>query len=106
MLGLHLVRADKPLEKIRGEGECRSCGIRRVNMVQLVGGDDPRGFIPLCAHCEDEWSRSGLNIGGCLRRQEAAFVVGAMGFSEAHRFLMPLEYHRLIADARAEVEAA
>lgn len=106
MLGLHLIGTDKPLVKLRREGECRSCGIRRIGDVQLVGGDDPRGHIPLCSHCEDEWRRHELNLGDFLRRDEAAFVVAAMGFKEAHRFLNPRDYHRRIEAARAEVREA
>jgi hypothetical protein len=106
MLGLHLIHSDKPLVKCRREGECRSCGVRRIVDVELVGGGDALGSIPLCAHCEDEWRRDELNIGGLLKPAEAAFVVKAMGFREAHRFLMPRDYHRAIEAARADVEEA
>jgi len=106
LLGLHLIGTDKPLVKCRKEGTCRACGIRRITDVQLVGGDDPRGFIPLCSHCEDSWSRHELNIGGFLSREEAAFVVGAMGLDEANRFLNPLEFHRAVEVARQEVREA
>ena len=108
MLGLHLIGTDKPLVKLRREGECRSCGIRRIGDVQLVGGDDPRGHIPLCSHCEDEWRRGELDIADSLTRVEAAFVVGAMGLEEARRFLRPTDYGRRMEQARRDslLEAA
>ena len=108
MLGLHLIHTDKSLEKCRREGECRACGIRRITDVQLVGGDDPRGTIPLCPHCEDEWRRGELDIADSLTRVEAAFVVGAMGLEEARRFLRPTDYGRRMEQARRDslLEAA
>lgn len=102
MLGLHLIRTDRSLEKCRREGECRSCGIRRISDVQLVGGDDPLGTIPLCSHCEDEWRRGERDIGDSLRREEAAFVVGAMGLEEARRFICPTDYGRRMEQARRD----
>lgn len=106
MIGLHLIRTDRSLEKCRREGECRVCGIRRIHDVRLIGGDDPRGSVPLCAHCEDEWRRGELSIARALTREEAAFVAGAMGFDEAHRFLNPADYHRRIEQAREAVREA
>jgi hypothetical protein len=106
MMGLHLIRTDRPLEKCRKEGECRSCGIRRIGQVQLVGGDNPLGFIPLCPHCEDEWKRGERDIADALTREEAAFIVRAMGLEEARRFLRPLDYGRSIEAARDEVRYA
>lgn len=106
LLGLHLIGTDRPLVKCRKEGECRSCGVRRICDVQLIGGDDPRGHLPLCAHCEDEWRRGDLNIGEFLLRDEAAFVVRAMGLNEANRFLNPLESHRVVEAARDQVREA
>lgn len=107
MMGLHLIRTgDRSLEKCRREGVCRKCQVNRIHDVELVGGGDPLGSVPLCAHCEDEWRRGELNIGGLLDRREAGFVVRALGFDEAHRLLNPLEFHRAIVAARDAVREA
>ena len=107
MMGLHLIRTgDRSLEKCRKEGVCRKCQVNRIHDVELVGGGDPLGAIPLCAHCEDEWRRGELNIGSLLDRREAAFVVKALGFDEAHRLLNPADYHRAIVAVRDAVREA
>jgi hypothetical protein len=106
-LGLHLIgTGDRSLEKCRKEGVCRKCQVNRIHDVELIGGGDPLAAIPLCAHCEDGWRRGELNIGDLLNRREAAFVVRALGFTEADRLLNPLEFHRAIVAARDAVEEA
>ncbi len=110
------------IEKCRDEGECRVCNVQRgLEAAHTIGRKydrpkkfgakrlyvDPRGIVPLCSHCHGQYDRHEIGILEVLNPDEQMYAVEVLGTIEAARMrLDPVDYHRVIQEARMAVKEA
>ena len=110
------------IAKCRDEGECRVCHVQRgLECAHTIGRkhDQPKKFgakrlyvnpvsvIPLCSHCHGQFDRHEIGILEVLTPEEQIYAVERLGTIEAARVqLDPVDYHRVIMEARMAVREA
>lgn len=80
--------------KVEREGWCRACGstfqieaahIIPRSRVKPGAGENLLNCVPLCRRCHVQYDTGGMDILGCLTREEQAYAVSLVGLEEARR---------------------